>query len=185
MIKETLADAESRMSKSMEALHRDLNTIRTGRASPALLDRLHVDYYGTPTPLNQMAGVTAPEARLLVIQPWDRGSIGDIEKAIMKSDIGITPSNDGQVIRLVIPQLTEDRRKQLVKQVHHHVEEAKVSVRNIRRDSMGQVRELLNEKLISEDDERRAETRLDELSKRFVDEADKIGKVKEHEVLEV
>jgi ribosome recycling factor len=185
MIKETLADAESRMGKSIEALHRDLNTIRTGRASPALLDRVHVDYYGTSTPLNQMAGISAPEARLLVIQPWDKGSIPDIKKAIMKSDLGITPNNDGTVIRIGIPPLTEERRKQLVKQVHHHVEDAKVSVRNIRRDSMNQVHELKNEKLISEDDGRRAETQLEEITKRFVDEADKIGKAKEHEVLEV
>jgi ribosome recycling factor len=185
MIKETLADAESRMGKSMEALHRDLNTIRTGRASPALLDRVHVDYYGTSTPLNQMAGISAPEARLLVIQPWDKGSIPDIEKAIMKSDLGITPNNDGTVIRIAIPPLTEERRKQLVKQVHHHVEDAKVSVRNIRRDSMAQVHEMKHEKLISEDDERRAESQLEEITKRFVDEADKIGKAKEHGVLEV
>ena len=124
MIKETLSDADSRMSKTLEALHRDLGTIRTGRASPALLDRIPVDYYGTPTPLNQMAGISVPEARLLVIQPWDRGSIPDIEKAIMKSDLGITPSNDGAVIRIAIPPLTEDRRKQLVKVVHSTVEDA-------------------------------------------------------------
>lgn len=185
MIKETLADAESRMSKTMDALHRDLGTIRTGRATPALLDRIHVDYYGTSTPLNQMAGISAPEARLLVIQPWDRSSIPDIEKAIMKSDLGITPNNDGTVIRIAIPALTEERRKQLVKVVHSTVEDAKVAVRNIRRDSMHQVRELLNEKLISEDDQHRAEQQLDELTKRFVDEADKIGKAKEQEVLEV
>ncbi len=185
MIKETIADAESRMTKSLESLHRDLNTVRTGRASPSLLDRIQVDYYGTPTPLNQMAGVSVPEARLIVIQPWDKGVIPDIEKAIMKSDLGITPSNDGQVIRIAIPQLTEDRRKQLVKVVHSHVEDAKVSVRNVRRDSMGQVRELMNEKLISEDDERRAEQQIEDLTKRFVEEADKIGKAKEQEVLEV
>ncbi|MEZ4500807.1 MAG: ribosome recycling factor [Thermomicrobiales bacterium] len=185
MIKETIADAESRMGKTMEALQRDLGSVRTGRASPALVDRIIVDYYGTPTPLNQMAGISVPEARLLVIQPWDRGSITDIEKAIMKSELGITPSNDGTVIRLGIPPLTEERRKQLVKVVHSTVEEAKVSVRNIRRDSMHQVRELLTEKMISEDDERRAEHQLDEITKKYVDEADKIGKVKEHEVLEV
>lgn len=185
MIKETIADAESRMGKTMEALQRDLGSVRTGRASPALVDRIIVDYYGTPTPLNQMAGISVPEARLLVIQPWDRGSIIDIEKAIMKSELGITPSNDGTVIRLGIPPLTEERRKQLVKVVHSTVEEAKVSVRNIRRDSMHQVRELLTEKMISEDDERRAEHQLDEITKKYVDEADKIGKVKEHEVLEV
>ncbi|MEZ4507060.1 MAG: ribosome recycling factor [Thermomicrobiales bacterium] len=185
MINDTLADAESRMAKSLEALHRDLNTIRTGRASPALLDRISVDYYGTPTPLNQMANISAPEARLLVIQPWDKGVIPDIERALQKSDIGITPSNDGIVIRLAIPQLTEDRRKQLVKQVHTQVEECKVAIRNVRRDSMSDVRELMSSKLVSEDDERRAEQKLDELTKKFVEEADKIGKVKEHEVLEV
>ena len=185
MINETLADADSRMAKSLEALHRDLNTIRTGRASPALLDRVSVDYYGTPTPLNQMSNISAPEARLLVIQPWDKGVIPDIERALQKSDIGITPSNDGVVIRLAIPQLTEDRRKQLVKQVHGQVEDAKVAIRNVRRDSMSDVREMMSSKLISEDDERRAEQRLDDLTKKFVDEADKIGKTKEHEVLEV
>jgi ribosome recycling factor len=185
MINETLADADSRMAKSLEALHRDLNTIRTGRASPALLDRVSVEYYGTPTPLNQMANISAPEARLLVIQPWDKGVIPDIERAIQKSDIGITPSSDGVVIRLAIPQLTEDRRKQLVKQVHGQVEDAKVAIRNVRRDSMSDVREMMSSKLISEDDERRAEQRLDDLTKKFVEEADKIGKTKEHEVLEV
>jgi ribosome recycling factor len=185
VIAETLADAESRMTKTIDALHRDLNTIRTGRASPTLLDRISVDYYGTPTPLNQMSGISVPEARMLVIQPWDKGSIGDIERALLKSDIGITPTNDGSVIRLVIPPLTEERRKQLVKVVHSHAEDAKVSVRNVRRDSMADVRELMTSKLISEDDERRAEHKLDELTKRFVDEADKIGKAKEHEVLEV
>jgi ribosome recycling factor len=185
MINETLADAESRMAKSLEALHRDLNTIRTGRASPALLDRVSVEYYGTPTPLNQMSNISAPEARLLVIQPWDKGVIPDIERALQKSDIGITPSNDGVVIRLAIPQLTEDRRKQLVKQVHGQVEDAKVAIRNVRRDSMSDVREMMSSKMISEDDQRRAEQRLDDLTRKFVDEADKIGKTKEHEVLEV
>ncbi len=185
MINETLADAESRMAKSLEALHRDLNTIRTGRASPALLDRVSVEYYGTPTPLNQMSNISAPEARLLVIQPWDKGVIPDIERALQKSDIGITPSNDGVVIRLAIPQLTEDRRKQLVKQVHGQVEDAKVAIRNVRRDSMSDVREMMSSKMISEDDQRRAEQRLDDLTRKFVDEADEIGKTKEHEVLEV
>jgi ribosome recycling factor len=185
MIRETMADAEQRMKKAMEALHRDLNTIRTGRASPSLLDRITIDYYGTPTPLNQVAGISVPEARLLVIQPWDRGTIGLIEKAILKSDLGLNPNNDGQVIRIGIPALTEERRKQLVKVVHSHVEEAKVAVRNIRRDAMTQVRELMTEKMISEDDERRGEHQLDEVTKRYTDEADKIGKAKEHEVMEV
>lgn len=185
MIRETLADAEERMSKAMDALRRDLNTIRTGRASPSLLDRITIDYYGTPTPLNQVAGISAPEARLLVIQPWDRGTIGLIEKAIQKSDLGLNPSSDGQVIRITIPPLTEERRKQLVKVVHNYVEEAKVAVRNIRRDALAHLRQMMNEKLISEDEERRAQQQLDELTKRYIEEADKIGKAKEHEVMEV
>ena len=185
MIQDVLADAEERMSKAMDALRRELGTIRTGRASPSLVDRLTVEYYGTPTPLNQLAGVSVPEPRLLVIQPWDRGTIGAIEKAIQKSELGLNPNNDGQVIRIGIPALTEERRKQLVKLVHNHVEDGKVAVRNIRRDAMASVRELLNERMISEDDERRAEHQVDDLAKRFVDEADKIGKVKEREVLEV
>jgi ribosome recycling factor len=185
MIQDVLADAEARMGKAMDALRRDLSTIRTGRASPSLVDRLTVEYFGTPTPLNQLAGVSVPEPRLLVIQPWDRGTIGAIEKAIQRSELGLNPTNDGQLIRIAIPALTEERRKQLVKLVHNHVEEGKVAVRNIRRDAMGNVRELMNERMISEDDERRAEHQVDDLAKRFVDEADKIGKAKEQEVLEV
>lgn len=185
MIRETLADAESRMGKAMEALKRDLNTIRTGRAAPSLLDRVVVEYYGAPTPLNQLAGITAPEARLLVIQPWDRGTLGLIEKAIMKSDLGIQPTNDGQAIRINIPPLTEERRKQFVKLVHTQVEDAKIAVRNIRRDELNQLHKLQADKQISEDEERRAVGQLDEIVKRHTDEADKIGKAKEHEVLEV
>ena len=185
MIQDVLSDAESRMGKAMDALRRDLTSIRTGRASPSLVDRLTVDYYGTATPLNQLAGISVPEPRLLVIQPWDRGSIGVIEKAIQKSELGLQPNNDGQVIRINIPALTEDRRKQMVKMVHGHVEDGKVAVRNIRRDSVAQIRELMSEKMISEDDERRAEGQVDEVAKRFTEEADRIGKAKEHEVLEV
>lgn len=185
MIQDVLTAAEARMAKAMDALKRDLGSIRTGRASPSLVERLTVDYYGTQTPLNQMAGISVPESRLLVIQPWDRGSIGMIEKAIQKSELGLTPTNDGQVIRISIPALTEERRKQLVKLVHGHVEEGKVAVRNVRRDAVSQVRELMSEKQISEDDERRAEHQVDDLTKKFVEEADKIGKSKEHDVLEV
>jgi ribosome recycling factor len=184
MIDDVLADAESRMGKAIDALRRDLGSIRTGRASPSLVDRLVVDYYGSSTPLNQLAGISVPESRLLVIQPWDRGAMQAIEKAIMKSELGLNPSNDGQVIRIAIPPLTEDRRKQLVKLVHGHVEEGKVALRNVRRDAMAHVKELLNEKLIGEDDERRAEHQVDDLTKRFVTEADRVGKSKEQEVLE-
>lgn len=185
MIKDILQDAEERMAKAMDALRRDLNTIRTGRAAPSLLDRISVEYYGSPTPLNQIAGISAPDARTLMVQPWDRGSLGAIEKAIMKSDVGLQPNNDGAVIRLNIPQLTEDRRKQFVKQVHGMVEDAKVAVRNIRRDAVQATHKLAGDRQVSEDDERRGNAQLDELSKRFTDEADKIGKAKEQELLEV
>jgi ribosome recycling factor len=185
MTAEILKDAESRMNKAMDALHHNLATIRTGRASPALLDRIQVNYYGASTPLNQLAGISAPEPRLLVIQPWDRGSIGPIERAIQTSDLGLTPNNDGQLIRLSIPSLTEERRKQLVKVVHQTVEESKVAVRNIRRDAVSQLRKQLSDKEISEDDERRAIDEIDAVSKKFVDRADEIGKEKEQEVLEV
>jgi ribosome recycling factor len=184
MIEDVMIDAEVRMEKAIEALRRDLGTIRTGRASPSLVERLTVEYYGTSTPLNQLAGISVPEPRLLVIQPWDRGSMGAIEKAILKSELGLNPSNDGQVIRIAIPALTEERRKQLVKLVHGHVEEGKVALRNIRRDAMSNVKNLVNEKVIGEDDERRAENQVDELTKQFVYEADQVGKSKEQEVLE-
>jgi len=185
MIKELMSDTEDRMSKAMEALHHHLNTIRTGRASPALLDRIVVEYYGSPTPLNQIASVSVPEARMLVIQPWERNMIGPIEKTILKSDLGLNPNNDGTVIRLSIPPLTEERRKQLVKQVHQQVEEAKISVRNVRRDAITQLHKGTQDKQISEDEEKRAAHQLDDLAKRFTDESDRIGKAKEHEVMEV
>jgi ribosome recycling factor len=185
MIKDVMDDAEIRMGKAIDALRRDLGSIRTGRASPSLVERLTVEYYGSATPLNQLAGISVPEPRLLVIQPWDRGSMAAIEKAIMKSELGLNPSNDGQVIRIAIPTLTEDRRKQLVKLVHGHVEEGKVALRNIRRDAMASVKELMNEKMIGEDDERRAEQQVDELTRRFVSEADQVGRAKEQEVMEV
>jgi ribosome recycling factor len=185
MIKDVMDDAEVRMGKAIDALRRDLATIRTGRASPSLVERLPVDYYGSSTPLNQLAGISVPEPRMLVIQPWDRGSMAAIEKAIMKSELGLNPTNDGQVVRIAIPPLNEERRKQLVKLVHGHVEDGKVALRNIRRDAMTHVKELLSEKLIGEDDERRAEHEVDEMTKRYVSDAERVGKAKEQEVLEV
>jgi ribosome recycling factor len=185
MINDVMNDAEVRMGKAIDALRRDLASIRTGRASPTLVERLQVDYYGSSTPLNQLAGISVPEPRLLVIQPWDRGSMAAIEKAIMKSELGLNPTNDGQVVRIAIPPLTEERRKQLVRLVHGHVEDAKVALRNIRRDAVTHVKELLSEKLIGEDDERRAEHQVDDITKRFVADAERVGKAKEQEVLEV
>jgi ribosome recycling factor len=185
MIKDVMDDAEVRMGKAIDALRRDLATIRTGRASPSLVERLPVDYYGSSTPLNQLAGISVPEPRMLVIQPWDRGSMAAIEKAIRKSELGLNPTNDGQVVRIAIPALTEERRRQLVKLVHGHVEEGKVALRNIRRDAMTHIKELLAEKLIGDDDERRAEQQVDEITRRYVSDAERVGKAKEQEVLEV
>ncbi|OQA45571.1 MAG: Ribosome-recycling factor [Chloroflexi bacterium ADurb.Bin325] len=184
MIKDVLQDARERMSKTVEALQSDLRGIRTGRASPALLEGVKVDYYGTPTGLNQLAGVTAPEPRLLVIRPWDRTTIAAIEKAILKSDLGLNPSNDGQVIRLVIPQLTEERRRSLNKQVAKRVEEARVSVRNIRRDAIEMLRDLEKEKVISEDDEEDGGKKVQELTDDYVKQINEVGKAKEADILE-
>ena len=185
MIDETLADAETRMRKAVDALRRDLATIRTGRASPGLVEHLHVDYYGTSTPLNQLASIAVPEARLLAIQPWDKGSLDAIEKAIQKSNLGLNPSNDGTIIRLVIPQLTEDRRKDLVRVVHQKVEDGRVAIRNVRRDAHEMLRDLQREKEISEDEEHRAQDQLQKVTDRFVGEADAVGQEKERELLEV
>jgi ribosome recycling factor len=185
MIQDVLDDANQRMNKAIDALHNHLQGIRTGRAHPSLLDRIHVDYYGAPTPINQLATVSVPEPRMLVIQPYDKSSMGAIEKAILKSDLGITPNNDGQVIRLGLPPLNEERRKQLVKVVHQQAEESKIAIRNIRRDAHTQLKDLLKEKAISENDERTGLAKIDDYTKKHTDEVDKISKAKEHEVLEV
>ncbi len=185
MIDDELLDATDRMEKAVDALRRDLATIRTGRASPAIVEHLQVDYYGTPTPLNQLATISAPEARLIVIQPWDRGSIGTVEKAILKSDIGLNPSNDGTVIRLAIPQLTEERRRDIAKQVRKRVEDARVAVRNIRRDCHDHIRRLEHGHEISQDDLHRAETELQKLTDDQVKQIDKVGHEKEEEILAV
>jgi ribosome recycling factor len=185
MIEESLTDAEERMKKAVEALKRELATIRTGRAQTSLVDHLRVDYYGTPTPLNQLATVSAPEARLLTIQPWDRQALTAIEKAIQKSDLGLNPSNDGQIIRLIIPQLTEDRRRELVKLVHRRVEEGRVAARNVRRDCLEHLRRMEKDKEISEDDERKAQERLQKLTDQYIKDIDETGHQKEEELLEV
>ncbi len=185
MIDDALLDATDRMEKAADALRRDLATIRTGRASPALVEHLRVDYYGTETPLNQLATISTPEARLIVVQPWDKASIGAVEKAILKSDIGLNPSNDGIVIRLAIPQLTEERRRDIAKQVRKRVEEARVEVRNIRRDCHDQIRKLEHDHEISQDDLHRAENELQKLTDDNVKEIDKVGQEKEGEVLAV
>jgi ribosome recycling factor len=185
MIDDVKADAEDRMSKAIDALKRELATVRTGRATPTLVDRVEVDYYGAMTPLNQLAGLSAPEARLLVIQPWDKGSINAIERAIRTSDLGLNPTNDGELIRIAIPALTEERRQEMVKVVRSKVEDSRVAIRNIRRDSISQVKELMQEKMISEDDERRAEQDIQNLTDKYVEQAETVGKEKEADVLEV
>jgi ribosome recycling factor len=185
IIDDLLADAREHMGKSVEATRAKFGSVRTGRASPSLLDRIMVDYYGTQTPLRQLATVHAAEARLLTVQPYDKGSIKAIERAIMESDIGITPSNDGQLIRLTVPELTEERRKDLVKVVRHLAEEGKVALRNIRRDTMHDLRELRDAGDAGADDERRAEDALQKLTDERVHELDALVKAKEEEILEV
>jgi len=185
MVDDVLADVEKRMRASIEALKRDLVNIRTGRASSGLVENLQVDYYGAATPLNQLASITAPEARLLVIAPWDKGSIGAIETAVQKSELNLNPSNDGKVVRIPIPQLTEERRRDLTKLVRQRVEEDRVSIRNIRRDGINDVREMEHEKMVGTDDAKRAQERLQAITDRHVQEADQIGAQKEQEILTV
>jgi ribosome recycling factor len=185
MIADTLKEAEYRMKKAVESLREDLMAIRTGRASPALVERLRVDYYGVPTPLNQLAAISAPEPRLLVVRPWDPSVIGDIEKAILKSELGLTPSNDGAIIRLPIPRLTEERRRELTKVVGRRVEEGHIAVRNVRRDIQEDMRELEKEKLITEDDLHKGRDDLQKLHDKYVELMDEIGKAKQQEILEV
>jgi ribosome recycling factor len=185
MVDDLMGDAERRMQKAVEALRQDISTIRTGRASSALVERITVDYYGTPTPINQVASISVPEARLLVIQPWDRKLLTDIEKAIQKSDLGINPNNDGQVIRLAIPPLNEERRREMVKTLHKKLDEHKVAIRNVRRDVHDRFRDREKKKEISEDELKRSTERLQKLTDRYIDEMDRIGKSKEQEILEV
>ena len=180
-----VSDGRDRMSKSVESCRHELATVRTGRASPHLLDRLVIDYYGAETPLKQLAQVSATDARLLTLTPFDKSSISMIEKAIMESDLGLTPSNDGNVIRLQIPELNEERRRDLVRVVHGVAEEGKVAVRNIRRDVMHDLRELKKEGEVGEDDERRAETELQKRTDDATKEIDGLLKAKEEEILEV
>ena len=185
MIEELLQDAREHMEKSVDATRHKFGSVRTGRASTALLDRITVDYYGAQTPLRQLATVSAPEARLLTVQPYDKSSIKGIEKAILESDIGLTPNNDGQLIRLQVPELTEERRKQLVKVVRNLAEEGRVAIRNIRRDTMHDLRELRDAGEAGSDDEHRAEEALQRLTDEKVSELDAVLKAKEEEILEV
>ena len=185
MVKDVLQDAEHRMTSAIKALEDDLAAIRTGRASPVLVEKLPVVYYGAPTPLVQLATIAAPEPRLLTIKPFDPASLKDIEKAILASQLGLTPNNDGKIIRLSIPPLTEERRKELVKVVHQRMEESRVAVRNVRRDSMDDLKEFEKEEMISEDERHRGQDDLQKLTDKFVERVDEIGGRKESEIAEV
>jgi len=185
VIKDLLNDAETRMRGAITVLHDDLAAIRTGRASPALVEKLMVEYYGAPTNLQQLASISVPEPRSLMIKPFDATTIKAIEKAIQTSDLGLNPNNDGKVIHLNLPPLTEERRRALVKQMHHRLEETRIAVRNIRRDVHNDMREFEKEKLVSEDDLKRGEEDLQKLTDKFVEEVSEQGKKKEAEIMEV
>lgn len=185
MPKQAIANAKERMSKAIQAYTRELASIRAGRASASLLDRIQVDYYGAPTPVNQLAGISVPEARLLVIQPYDKSILGEIEKAILKSDLGLNPSNDGSIIRIAIPQLTEERRKELAKLVKKEAEEAKIAVRNIRRDGNEDLKKLEKNGEITEDDLRGYSDDIQKLTDEHIVKIDQITKDKEKEIMEV
>ncbi len=185
MIKDLLHETEDKMKKAIEALDADLRTIRTGRASPALVERVMVDYYGVVTPLEQLATISAPEPQLLTIRPYDPASLKDIERAILASELGLTPNNDGKLIRLVIPRLTQERRVELIKVVHRRLEEARVSIRNIRREAMNDLKDFEKDKLVSEDEADRGRDNLQELTDRYVKKVDESGARKEKEIAEV
>lgn len=185
MVKDVLNEAEGRMKGALTALEENLNAIRTGRASPALIEKLAVEYYGAPTALQQLAAISVPEPRQLLIKPFDAAALKNIEKAIQVSDLGLTPANDGKVIRLTLPALTEDRRRDLIKVVHHRLEEARVAIRNVRRASHDDLRDFEKEKLISEDELKRGEADLQKLTDKYVARVDELGTRKEAEVKEV
>jgi len=185
MLKEVYKEAETRMNGAIQALEEDLGGIRTGRASPVLVERLHIDYYGSPTPLIQLAAISVPEPRSLLIRPFDGSTLKAIERAILASDLGLTPNNDGKSIRLNLPPLTEERRRELVKVVHNRVEEARVAARNVRRDSIRDLREFLQEKMISEDDLKKGEEELQKITDHYIEGINAIGERKEKEILEV
>jgi len=185
VIKETLKEAETRMKGAIESLEEDLTGIRTGRASPALVERLQVEYYGASVPLVQLANISVPEPRAILIRPFDATSLKAIERGIMGSDLGLTPNNDGKVIRLNLPPLTEERRRDLVKLVHNRLEEARIAVRNVRRDLIKDLREFEKEKMVSEDDRKKAEEELQKLTDRHIQQIESVGQRKEREIMEV
>ncbi len=185
MITDLLHETEGRMNKAIEALEDEFRGLRTGRAAPALIERVLVDYYGTPTVLKQLAVISAPEPQMLLVRPYDPGSIGNIEKAILQADLGLNPSNDGRVVRVPIPRLTEERRREMVKVLRRRLEEARVALRNIRRDALNDLREFEDEKLISEDELKRGQEDLQKLTDQLIKQVDEIGERKEQELMEI
>ena len=185
MVTEVISETDARMKRSLEALQRELNSVRTGRATPALVENLTIEYYGVPMPLNQIAGITVPEARMLMIQPWDKQSLKDVEKGILRSDLGLVPNNDGTVIRINIPTLTEERRRELVRLVGRKLEDGHVSVRNIRRDSLEQLRSMERDKELSQDENRRAQDQLQRVTDSYIGQMDEMREAKNVEVMEV
>ena len=185
MSSQTLAASEPKMHRAVEAMERDFSGIRTGRASPAIVERIPVDYYGTPTPLNQLAGISVPDQHMIVIQPWDRGVLGAIEKAILRSEVGLIPNVDGTVVRLVLPPLSEERRRELVRVVHKRMEECRVEIRHLRREAAEEIRREEREGMIGADEAHRELDKLQQLTDRWIAEVDRFGGVKEQEILEV
>lgn len=185
MYKETIKNAGSKMDKTMTVIQKDLSTLRAGRANPQILDKITVDYYGTPTALNQVGNISSPEPRMLVIAPWEPKMIGPIEKAILKSDIGINPSNDGKVVRLLVPELNEERRKELCKQVKKQIEEGKVAIRAIRRDAMEAIKKMKKDSVITEDEQKTAENELQKVTDAHIKDIDRMGVEKEKEIMSV
>jgi ribosome recycling factor len=184
-MQEVISEANDRMNKAIEVMKKDYATLRVGRATPALLDKIMVDYFGAPTPINQMATVATPEPRMLTIQPWDKSALADIERAIMKSDLGLNPNSDGSIIRLVIPQLTQERRNELVKVVKKKAEDCRVATRNVRRDANDQLKMFKKEGEISEDEERKAEEEIQKMTDKHIKDIDHVLSVKEAEIMEV
>ena len=184
-IEEVLSNADSRMSKTVEAVQRELGTLRTGRATPSVLENLTVEYYGVPTPLNQLATITAPEARLIMIQPWDKQALRDVEKSILKSELGFNPTNDGNVIRVPVPPLSQERRLELVKLLKRKIEDGKVAARNVRRDALEGIRSMERAKVISQDDNRRAQEQLQKATNLYVARIDEVSSAKETEIMQV
>ena len=184
-VEDVLADTASRMAKAVEILTRDLSSLRTGRATPVLVESIMVEYYGTPTPLNQLATIIAPEARLIVVQPWDRQMVQSIEKGLLKSDLGFNPSNDGTVIRIQVPPLTQERRSEIVRMLKRKVEDSKIAVRNVRRDTLERLRAMERSKTVSQDENRRAQERLQKATDSHVSQLDQVCSAKEAEIMQV